>query len=100
MDYRAIITISHRLGEDAQGVAVYETHDYYGFCDPITKQRTYTVDGVQMTATTFYAIPAAITVAPGDTIEVDGESRIVLAVTPVKHPTSRLLVHTEVIGGQ
>lgn len=100
MEYRAIATISHYLGEDSLGVAIYEHHDHYGFSDPIVKQRTYTVDGAQMTGTVFYAFRDEVTVSVGDTISVDDEPLTVVAVKLVKRPDTRRVVHTEVIGGR
>ena len=99
MEYRAIASLSRRLGEDVNGEAVWETHDFHCFADPLTKAKAFTLDGTEYTGSYFVAIPQAVTVAPGDVCEVDGDTYTVLEVKPVKHPKTRLIVHTELTCG-
>lgn len=99
MEYRTVVTVSRYEGEDADGEAVYETHDHLAYSNPLTTERAYTVDGAQRIGRHFVAFPALVAVAVGDSIEVDGEDMTVLSVGVVRRPQNGQVVHTEVIGG-
>lgn len=99
MEYRAVVSISRKLGEDVNGEAVWETHDYHAYANPAVKAKQFTIDGTEYTGSFFVAIPQVVVVNPADVLELDGDEYTVLEVRPVKHPKTRLVVHTEITCG-
>jgi hypothetical protein len=99
MEYNSLAQVSRLLGEDDDGVAVWEHQEYHAYVEAIPDSKRWDVRGTEKEGTTFVAFPELVEVKPGDILSSEGETLTVLSVSVIKHPATRRVIHTEVIGG-